>query len=303
MGKPAKIMTAVLILVGLGYFTYYRLAAWHREVLNEATQGEKESWVNKTSELEEEVTRLQKEIKRYTISLPEEKLVEIFGEKPILDPEESGHLNCEELRQQILAFFSYLDKKKYVEPYNWKGGIHGWCQRSVSKFSQKRPIISGETRDIYGLTKNMAHLYRISGKKEIEFVKEILDKESDIVESIFSLFYDWFSCGDNCDDNLEIRPSNKAMYEYAGFFLNTLAGRSYLLRRESKIQTLISYYSVLIIHRANKRQENQYGIDIRPYIDTILNKTSNQMGLAYREHYLKILKELKEKYVTYQLVL
>ena len=46
------------------------------------------------------------------------------------------------------------------------------------------------------------------------------------------------------------------------FFLNTLGGRSYMLRRESKLRMLVSYYAILIVDRANDEKFNRYGIDV-----------------------------------------
>jgi hypothetical protein len=87
------------------------------------------------------------------------------------------------------------------------------------------------------------------------------------------------------------------LYDYAGYFLNTLGGRSYLLRRESKVRMLVNYYAILIIDRANDEKFNQYGIDVRPYIDYLFYDISNQKGLTYRERYLTRLTILRDKYM------
>lgn len=299
MGRSAKIVTVVLVLVALGCLAYYQFMVWHPQALEEVREKKRVTWEEKTSKLQKEIVQLQDDIKKHETSLPEGKLVDAFGEKPVLPSEVIKEVDCEELKRQILTFFSYLDKKEYVKSYNWKGGVYEWTQRAVSKLSRERPVVSGETTDIYGLVKNMAHFYRMLGKKEVGFVKEVLANESDIVEIISALFYGWFSSKDRCKDSLGICPSNEeAMYEYAGFFLDTLAGRSYLLRRDSRIQALVGYYAVLVIHRANERHQNKYGIDIRPYIDSVLDNISNQMGLAHREFYIKKLMDLKENYAT-----
>jgi hypothetical protein len=86
------------------------------------------------------------------------------------------------------------------------------------------------------------------------------------------------------------------MYEYAGFFLNALAGKSYLLRRDSKVRILTTYYSILILDRANDETLNRHGIDISPYIDFLFYEILNQRGLVYQRQYLAELVGLKEKY-------
>jgi len=224
------------------------------------------------------------------------KLLETFGDKPPIPSKKGEEINCKEREQQILAFFSYLENKDYVKSYKWKGGIHKWFQKVVKELSRNQPVVSGETNDLYSLLKNMAHFYRVSGKKGIKFVKDILLYESSIIEPTSALFYEWFISGDHCVDDIGIRPSRKAIYSYAGFFLNTLAGRSYLLRRNSKIRILVTYYSVLIIHKSNEDRKNEYGIDIRPYIDRLLDDVFSQKVLIYRMHYLKRLEDLRKHY-------
>ena len=296
MKKSLTIAIVVLFLGGLGYLAYNQFTGWHVKKLAAAKQRERNTWADNTRWLEERIVKLQDELKKDNVFLSDEKLLETFGEKPILFLQGGVETRCEDLERQILAFLSYLDRREYTRPYNWKHGAHGWFQGTASKLSGKLPVISGETKNLYSLMKNMSHFYSILGKRGIEFVMDILYHESDILEPASALFYEWFISGDRCEDTLGIRPPNKVMYEYAGFLLNTLAGRSYLLRRDSTVQALSSYYAVLIIHRANERRENEYGIDIRPYLGRLWGSISNHRGLSYRKYYLENLSKLMEKY-------
>ena len=92
------------------------------------------------------------------------------------------------------------------------------------------------------------------------------------------------------------RPSPKTMYEYAGYILNTLGGRSYLLRRSPKVRALTTYYCVLALDQANEEELNSKGIDIRPYIKSSLLEVKNQIGLIYQKEYINKLNELSLKY-------
>jgi hypothetical protein len=166
----------------------------------------------------------------------------------------------------------------------------------VKKLSKTLPIVTGETKDIVSLTRNMAHFYRVLGNKRIKLVKEILKNENDIFESIMAAFFSFYTSDNCCKEELQGCPSLKLLYEYAGFFTNTIAGRSYLLRRDSKIRILTTYYCVLILDKANEEVLNHDGIDIRPHIDISINDISNQKNLIYRKHYLTKLQGLKEKY-------
>jgi hypothetical protein len=78
--------------------------------------------------------------------------------------------------------------------------------------------------------------------------------------------------------------------------LNTLAGRSYLMRRDSKVRILTTYYSVLILDKANDEQLNPGGLDIRPHIEFLLNDLQTQIGLIHQKQYLAEVKQLADKY-------
>ena len=86
------------------------------------------------------------------------------------------------------------------------------------------------------------------------------------------------------------------MYEYAVFFLNSLAGKSYLLRRESKVRILTVYYCILILDQANQKVINRYGLDIRPLIDAAAYDIRSQRGLVAQKQYLDTLLQLRVKY-------
>ena len=117
---------------------------------------------------------------------------------------------------------------------------------------------------------------RSLGKERVNILKNLLKNESDIIETVMAIFYAYMTSGDRCPDKVIQLPSLENRYRYAGFFLNTLAGRSYLLRRDSKMRVLISYYAVLTLDMANDEMLNSYGIDIRPFIDHSYYEIGNQ---------------------------
>ena len=110
------------------------------------------------------------------------------------------------------------------------------------------------------------------------------------------LIFAWLISAESCEELMKGCPSLEVMYEYTGFFLNTLAGKSYLLRRDSKVRILTSYYCVLILDRANEENLNRHGIDIRSSIDFLLFDIISQRGFIYQKQYLTRLQALKKKY-------
>jgi hypothetical protein len=141
----------------------------------------------------------------------------------------------------------------------------------------------------------MAHFFRILGKKRVNLVRDVLQNEGEILESAMQTFYRWatYETGDRSQTG---QPTLKTLYSYAGFFLNTLAGRSYLLRRDSKIRILTTYYSVLILDKVNDEKFNSAGIDIRPHIKFLLNDFQAPIGLMYQKSYVSELQKLADKY-------
>jgi hypothetical protein len=127
-----------------------------------------------------------------------------------------------------------------------------------------------------------------------------LKNESDIIETVIAIFYNYISSENRCRDLIISAPSQEILYYYAGYFLNTLSGRSCLLRRDLKIRVLATYYAVLIIDKANDDMLNSYGIDIRPFIDYSFYEVSSQRGLIYQRQYLSKLNQLKKKYQEIQ---
>jgi hypothetical protein len=297
MNKFIKILIITMILGFIGYFAYNQIINWHKKELVTAISQERKEFGEKTWELEKGISKLEEELALYKETLiPEEKLTEVFGEEATLMSPELENTDCEVLERQILAFFTYLDQKDYIILQKSEHGTYNTFKQMVKQLSETLPIVTGETRDIISLTRNMAHFYRALGNKRIELIKEIFKHDNDIFESIMAIFFSFYTSDKCCKEELQGCPSLGFLYEYAGFFMNTMAGRSYIFRRDSRIRILTTYYCVLILDKANEQILNHNGIDIRPHIDFSINDISNQKNLIYRKQYLTKLQGLKEKY-------
>jgi hypothetical protein len=86
------------------------------------------------------------------------------------------------------------------------------------------------------------------------------------------------------------------MYGYASYLLDTFGGRSYLLRRNSRIRLLTTYYCIRVIDTAGDRNLNPNGVDIRPLIASTLAEIRSQTGLVYQKSYVSELERLARKY-------
>ncbi len=295
MDKVIKVGIVAAIVGIAAYFGYSLFSSWHKESLETAKRHERVEWEKRTKELMEKVTGLEEELTSIKgESIPERKLKEVFGSESAV-VKEGQPLGFEEIEQQIKAFFSYLDEQDYVQAYELKGGTYQQFQLVLKKLSARLPSITEETASLYNLYRNMAHFFRVLGKKRVNLTRDVLQNESEILESAMQTFYLWatYETGDNA---ITGQPALKTLYTYSAFFLNTLAGRSYLLRRDSKIRILTTYYSVLILDKANDEHLNPGGIDIRPHIEFLLNDLQTQIGLIHQKQYLTELKQLAAKY-------
>ncbi|MGV1099353.1 hypothetical protein ACUUL3_08080 [Thiovibrio sp. JS02] len=205
---------------------------------------------------------------------------------------------CELISAEINAIFTSLDGRDYIAARKLKDGSHAHFSKVAEKLLATPPVISGETDSLYSILNNTAHFYRTLRKDDFFLLKEILEKESDSLEANLATFYRWTELAPKCDTTtILIRLPLPALYEYAGFFLHTLGGQSYLFRRESRLRLLVKYYSILILDRANDASLNRHGLDIRPSIDSLLTDMKTAGNLAGRDDYETKLILLQDKYL------
>ena len=297
MEKYVKIIIIVIVIGGTGYVANDQIQRWHKRSVDTELSQEQNEWNIKTEVLQVRIANLEEALAQQKDTLvPRERLIEVFGEDSTVVSLEQRAINCGELESHITSFFTYLDKKGYGKSYEMEEEMYELFQFTVAQLSANPPMVSGEMKDLSSLIRNMAHFYRTLGKKRIGLFKDIVKNESEIIESLMLVFFSWATSGDRCKEIARGYPSSEVMYEYAGFFLNTLSGKSYLSRRDSKLRILATYYSILTVDRANEETLNRHGIDIRPHIDFLLYDIDSQRGLIYKKQYLKGLVGLKKKY-------
>lgn len=241
-------------------------------------------------------------VKKETNFIPEQPEVTAVQQPPsepqpdAAPPKEKPVDPCQQLNAKLLAFFTHLDEQEYIAAYKLKNGSHECFANLIKKLFVNPPIVIRETDDLFAILKNTAHFYRVLGPKNIFLIREILAHEQDTIEQTMALFYQW-SAMENCGgNNYKINLPLKDLYEYAGFFLNTLGGQSYLYRRDPSLRLLTKYYCILILDRANSQVINRYGIDIRYPVDTLLEEMEANHDLLGKEEYVEILQGFKEKY-------
>lgn len=278
-------------LAALLVFSHSRQKREVKDISETVHHAEKETLVVKEQEPEEK--KIYKIKKKAEPSISDETLPEVSSSPATTPRVIRVEKNYDEIHQEAIRFFRYLDHKDYIKAYELKEGTYKHFLELIGKLSACPPVISGETRDIYTLTHNIAHFYGVVGKKDVLLIRDILSNERKITEPTMKLFYEWITKGIE-NKREEVKTTTKDLYEYAGFFLSTLGGKAYLSRRDSKTRTLVTYYSLLILDKANSERLNRHGIDIRPPLTLLMNDIRNQKNLECKREYLKRLNAIRE---------
>lgn len=298
MNRTLVTVAVVFALIVIGLVTFFMVKRWHREQMELGRQQAQSECVEVIQKLEGDLDALRTQLEAERQARPGDELFpSVFG-TPAPDREAlEMPADCAKVETQMFAFFNYLDSRNYISSRDLEGGSAGFFQGCADSLMASPPINVAEMQNMFRLVKNVTHFYRVLGRDRLTLIKEILASEERVLEPAMAMFYARLV---ECAQPLpgDDKPlSIERLYDYAGYFLNTLGGRSYLLRRESRIRMLVNYYAILIVDRANDEKFNRYGIDVRPYIDYLFYDISNQKGLTYRERYLTRLKALKDKYL------
>ena len=198
----------------------------------------------------------------------------------------------EDLEQDMIRFCRNLDEREYIKARRLPEGTFRQLVKILNDLAANPPIVAGEAADPYKLKLNQEHFLRVIGRDNIGLLLDILANETELMESTAEMLFDWLNKGIEARSP-EIRMTHKELYEYAAFFLNTLSGKAYLWRRDSKTRILATYYAVLVVDRANREKANRYGVDIRPAAAQLMDDMVNYKNLSYRGLYIKRLKALE----------
>ena len=298
MNRTLATVAVVFALIVAGLVAYVMVNRWHQRQMDLGRQQAQSECLEVIRKMEADLDGMRSQLEAERQMRPgDEVFPTVFGTPAPGREADALPVDCEKVTAQAVAFLNYLDGRPTLLARDLEGGSAAFFRDCAARLLADPPVNIAEMKDMFRLVKNVTHFYRVLGKDRLLLAKDILASEDRVVEPAMAVFYTLIA---ECSLPLpgDAQPmSIERLYDYAGYFLNTLGGRSYLLRRESKVRMLISYYAILIVDRANDEKFNQYGIDVRPYIDYLFYDISNQKGLAYRERYLTRLTALRDKYL------
>ncbi len=232
-----------------------------------------------------------------TIQLPHERLKDILGEGVVEGQPMRVEDECLKMEREIREFCAYLDTQDYVRELGIEEDTFAHFKKIILALSSYPPLPAGEGINYDMIIKNIYHFYRVLDLKDIKLIRRILKNEADSMEINLALFYRWLMSGDECKQKEGLPPSWDTTYRYAGFLINSIGGRAYLFRRDTRLRLLTSYYCLLIIHEADRKKMNSFGIDIIPFLEPLAEEIENNQLLYFRKEYAGKLIELKEYYL------
>lgn len=289
------ISTLVLLAIFVG------LLVWQWDTLIEKVAGEKvkeerHGWMERTQELESIILELQQG-KEFKPLLPAERLSQVFGPtSPLVKGASPRSMKCEELEDSLRAFCRYLDAGETFRSQKTHRDSWALFTSILESLVRRPPVMSAESYRPSVIVENSFYFFRLLGKEKIDIVREVIKFESDLAEPLMGIMYYWLMTGRSCDKLPSPSAALKIIYNYAGFFLDTLGGHSYLYRQDSRIRLLTVYYSILVIHEANMRELNEVGLDLRYFLPNIFQEIQSRNDLLYAEDYLQTLTNLQLQY-------
>ena len=207
--------------------------------------------------------------------------------------------HCDLLTRQLTEFFNHLDNETYIKEFSLNQPTLYYFSELTTKLLANPPVVARESDDLYTILTNMAHFFRIIGRQNILLMKGILDRERDKIEDVAAELFQVTIIRRCSGESFPMNAPLDKVYEYAGFFLNTMGGRSYLFRRDSRSRLLVNYYALLIVDQANKENMNKYGLDIREIIPGLIREIEATNQLIYKEDYIDKLEVLRDKYLNH----
>jgi len=219
------------------------------------------------------------------------------GPPVVVDPEQAAAISCAEVSGEVESYLDHLATYFKQDEPPADGRAH--LDRMIRKILDNPPVVMRETDNLLTIRLNLVHFFRLLGPRDILKIKKILNREQPSLEASMAVFHAFAEMRTACPSTKETLdlPLEK-LYEYAGFFLNTLGGKAYLYRRDPALRLLVQYYAVLILDRAETASMNRHGIDIRGSLTPLIKEMETTGLLADREHYLETLYALENKYLA-----
>jgi hypothetical protein len=199
--------------------------------------------------------------------------------------------------ERINAFYRHLDAQPYMQEFHLGRPSKDFFGEVIQKFLDNQPVVNRETDDIATIAKNTTHFFRIAGKNNMTVLRAVLEREKPSLEGLLADYASLGASPDALQKAFSLHVPANALYDYAGYFLNTIGGRLYLFRRDPAVRLPVTFYCILAIDKANTEANNRNGIPVKQAIDSLIDEIeASGNRLQFKDRYLDTLYDLKEKY-------
>jgi hypothetical protein len=287
-GNRGLLLLVIALIAGgllVFYYTYFGSKSKKQPTFQEEEKIRSEELAKSSPETKDMLAQSQ------PLSASQERLEGVESKAMKVEDE------CQKMEKDLHEFFTYLDTKDYIRELRIEGGTFNYFIKIIRALSLDPPIPAGEGLNYDMIINNIYHFYRALELKDLTLIKLILKNEADTMEINLALFYKWLMSNDECGQKEGIPPALDTLYRYAGFLVNSIGGRSYLFRRETRLRLLLYYYSLLIIHEADKKKMNNFGVNITPFLEPLAEEIENYQFLYFRKEYAGRLINLKDYYL------
>ena len=304
--RPDAAMRLMALAIPIGaillgaLLVIFNWKAMVRSAAEEMFAAERSRYLEKINRLENELAELSAMVRDNTAEpagLPAENAASATARSRA--EAAGGEPGCQDIEAGLRQAIEELAALPSLQKYGLGDGLLPRLEMIRKKLLDHPPIVVRETDSLYSILTNTAHFYRVLGRDDLMLLNDIITGGGEKTEDLLALLYQWSGKYDECgkEDGLLALPLDR-LYEYAGFFLNTLGGQAYIFRRDTRTRILARYYCIMIIDRANARVINRHGIDLRPAVDALLQELKVAPRLKYHSMYLENLTAIKARYAA-----
>ncbi len=226
----------------------------------------------------------------------EEATEEVATEEEEVQEQAQAAEECTLAAQTLERFFQTAATQPAVQRLQVKQGLEEHSAQLLALLIARPPQVGRETDELQTVIANIAHLYRVIGPQNIYLLQELAahgqSQQEDLAAALYRQTVDTAACS--------VRPSLhfplETAAQYAGFFLYTMGGRSYLFRRDAQTRLLLTYYAVLVLDQAQQEGIAVPVGDLSPIITNLQGEIEATQHLKHQEEYLKRLRELSSRF-------
>ncbi|GAB6096661.1 hypothetical protein JCM14469_29140 [Desulfatiferula olefinivorans] len=291
--RASIIIAIVLTILIAGYIGTDFFLKWHTSAVDSTENRIRLECDARIATLEKTLDDLERQrLDETTFSLPPDRLIEAFGDDigPLIDPAAAATPEtCPAVNRALARFFIYLDSR--AAPGSTAETSAAFLEKALTRLAKRPPPYAGETAEVTILFQSVSHLSRALGSRNALLLRDMLTREADLMEPALALAYRLMIHRPPCTSDMPM-PELSVLYSYAHFFLNSMAGRSYLMRRDSKLRILATYYALMVVRLAETQSLNVYGLDPRNQAALLIEDIVNHRRLMYADIYVAQLEAL-----------